>query len=226
MALSHGVDRVLRRVAVTPLPLWVRVLATAWTAVLIPAYWWHYGPTNFLWFSDIALFGAVISLWLPNRLIAGMMSVAVLLLELAWNVGFFFELATGINLLELTEYMFKERPLFIRGLSLFHVWLPPLLIWMVLRWGYTRWALPAQTLLAWIVLPLTYWLTEPPASQNWVHGPGGTDPWLDQPWYLLSWMIILPLAVYLPTHLLLVGLDRRVERLVDFPRSPACDKAV
>ena len=193
--------------------------------VLVPVYWWHYGPTNFLWFSDIALFGGVFSLWFPNRLIPSMMAVAVLLLELAWNVSYFFELLTGVNLLQLTEYMFEpDRPLFLRALSLFHVWMPPLLVWMVLRWGYSRRALAAQTLLAWVVLPVTYLPTEPPASENWVHGPGGTDPWFEQPWYLLSWMIVLPIAIYVPTHLLLVWLDRRAERAAPLRRSPQLDR--
>lgn len=225
MSNPDFLTRVLHRIALTPIPLWVRVLATGWTVVLIPVYWQHYGPTNFLWFSDLALFGGVISLWMPNRLIPSMMSVAVLLLETAWNVSFFYELLTGHNLLQLTAYMFdEERPLFLRGLSLFHVWVPALLVWMVVRWGYSRRALAAQTLLASIVLPVTYWLTEPPASENWVHGPGGTNPWFEQPWYLLSWMVLLPIAVYVPSHLLLAWLDRRTERAVPNPRSPHLDR--
>jgi hypothetical protein len=217
-------NRSIRSVVETPIPLWVRIAATAWTAVLIPAYWLHYGPANFLWFSDIALFGAVLSLWIPNRLIPAMMCVAVLVVEIGWNISFFIELMTGMNVLELTAYMFEDdRPRLIRGLSLFHVWLPPLLLWMVLRWGYTRRALIAQIALACIVFPLTYWVTEPGDSENWVHGPGGTDPWFDQPWYLISWMVILMVVIYLPTHLLLIWLDRRAERTVDVSRSPKHD---
>src|SRR5690606_25677673 len=40
-------------------PLWATLPVTAYVAVLIPVYWNEYGPGNFLWFSDIALFAVL-----------------------------------------------------------------------------------------------------------------------------------------------------------------------
>ena len=34
----------------------LKVAYTAFMAVLVPVYWHHYGPTNFLYFCDVALF--------------------------------------------------------------------------------------------------------------------------------------------------------------------------
>ena len=33
-------------------PLWLKLSFTAFMAILIPVYWWCYGPTNFLYFCD------------------------------------------------------------------------------------------------------------------------------------------------------------------------------
>src|SRR6266699_236026 len=63
------------------LPLWVKVAHTLFVAVLVPVYWRRYGPGNFLWFSDLALFGALAALWLESPLLASMQAVSVSLLE-------------------------------------------------------------------------------------------------------------------------------------------------
>lgn len=134
------------------------------------------------------------------------MTLAVLLPELLWNVDFFGRLLGGDVLgVSATVYMFdQETPLFVRGLSLFHVVLPVLLLWMLFRLGYDKRALPVQTLLAWIVLPISYWFTEPTQNINWVFGLGQSPQELmPRIWYLLLMMVLLPLLVYLPTHWLL-----------------------
>jgi len=38
------------------IPLWVKIAYTVFLAVLIPNYWRVYGPTNFLYFCDVAAF--------------------------------------------------------------------------------------------------------------------------------------------------------------------------
>jgi hypothetical protein len=134
-----------------------------------------------------------------------MMSLAILLPEVFWNVTYFGRLLTGRRLAGLTDYMFDDKkPLYLRALSLFHVFLPALLIWMISQLGYAKEAWIAQTSLAWIVLPLTYFLTDPEKNINWVHGPG-TEPQKQLPplVYLCLLMIAFPLFVYLPTHLML-----------------------
>jgi hypothetical protein len=188
------------------LPLWVKLVWTAFICILAPVYWRQYGPANFLWFSDIALLALCAALWLESPLLVGTMTVGVWALELAWNLDFL----AGGHLLDLASYMFDPSiPAYLRSLSSFHVVMPLLMIWMLLRLGYDRRSLAMQTCLAWVVLPTTYLLTDPDKNINWVFGPG-TKPQKSVPplVYLTGLMIALPLFVYLPSHLLLASTVR------------------
>jgi len=187
------------------LPLWLKLACTLYTCVTLIVYWFKYGPGNYLWFSDIALILSIPALWLESPQLSSMMLLAILLPELVWNVSFFSGLLTGRPLGSLAAYMFDpDKPLYLRGLSLFHVYLPVLLFYMVARLGYDGSALIWQSLLAWIILPLTYLLTDSAENINWVHGPGeNAQHLLPPPIYLGLLMLAFPLLVYLPTHLLL-----------------------
>jgi len=134
-----------------------------------------------------------------------MMTLAIALPELAWNADFFGRLLTSRHLFGLSEYMFDSgKPLYLRALSLFHVVLPVVLIWMLSRLGYDRYAWAFQTLVALIVLPVTYGVTDPADNINWVYGPGSRPQTRIPPLaYLATVMVFFPLVVYLPTHLLL-----------------------
>jgi hypothetical protein len=188
-------------------PLGVKLAGLAYVLVLVPIYWRHYGPSNFLWFSDLALFALCASLWLDSPLLVGMAAVGVLALEIAWSVDFL----SGGRLLDLAVYMFDaSKPLYLRTLSLFHLPMPPAILWMLRRRGYDRRSLLFQTAVAWVVLPATYALTDPQKNINWVFGPG-SEPQATVPplLYLAGLMIGVPLLVYMPTHLVLVRLFRR-----------------
>jgi len=194
-------------VAGEPIALGIKIAYTLFLAVLVPVYWAHYGPRNFLWFSDIALLGAGVAIWLESPLLASMMMLAVLLPECAWNLDFFGRLLTGHRMFGMSAYMFERaRPRFIRALSLFHVPLPVSLVWLVHRLGYDRRAWLGQSLLALVVLPVTYWLTDPAENVNWVHGLGAPQrrlpPWL----YLALLIVAFALVLYLPPQLLFVYL--------------------
>ena len=187
------------------IPLWSKIVYTLFLSVLVPVYWIHWGPKNFLWFSDIALLTTGVALWMESSLLASMMTLAIALPELAWNADFFSRLLTGRHILGLSSYMFdSRRPLFLRALSLFHVVLPIVLVWMVYRLGYDRRAWVFQTVVALIVLPVTYWLTDAAENVNWVRGPGDKAQTWMRPWaYLALMMISFPLVLYLPVDLLL-----------------------
>ncbi len=187
------------------IPTWGKLLYTLFLGVLVPVYWVHWGPKNFLWFSDIALLTTAVAMWLESPLLASMMTLAIALPELAWNADFFGRLLTGRQLFGLSKYMFDSgKPLYLRALSLFHVVLPVVLIWMLSRLGYDRRAWAVQTLLALIVLPVTYRVTDPADNINWVYGPGSRPQTRIPPLaYLVTMMAFFPLVVYLPTHLLL-----------------------
>jgi hypothetical protein len=187
------------------IPLWLKLAYTSFVCLLVPIYWRQYGPVNFLWFSDIALLLLAPALWLESPLLVSMMALAVLLPELAWNVDYFFRLATGVSLIGLSSYMFDPTiPRFTRALSLFHVPLPLLLLWMLSRLGYDRRALLWQTLLALAVLPLSYFLSNPRENVNWVYGFGEKPQTrAPAPLFVLFLMLMFPLALYLPMHFVL-----------------------
>jgi len=190
------------------IPLWIKITYTLFTITTIVVYAVKYPLGNFLWFSDIALVLTVPALWFESSLLASMMAVGTLLPEVFWNVGFFGRLLTGKRLTGLTDYMFDaQKARYLRALSLFHVFLPVLLLWMIARLGYAPKALIAQTVLAWIVLPLTYAITDPEENINWVFGPALVQRnRLSAMLHLGLLMIAFPVLVYVPTHLLLQAL--------------------
>lgn len=92
----------------------------------------------------------------------------------------------------------------LRGLSLFHLALPPTLLWLLRKFGYDRRALAIQCGVTWTVLPLTYALTDPEKNINWAFGPGSEPQHLLSPLvYLGLAMVALPLLAHYPTHLAL-----------------------
>ncbi|WP_405236370.1 membrane-associated protein [Lentisalinibacter orientalis] len=187
------------------IPLWLKIGYTAIVAVILPIYWLRHGPKNFLWFSDIALILLVPALWLESALLFGMMAVGVLLPEAVWTISYLGGLLFRRPFTGLAGYMFDPAlPRWLRGLSLFHLILPPLLIWGVWRLGYDSRALALQTLLAWAVLPVTWLVTDPAKNINWVFGPGERPQRrIDGRLYLGFVMLFFPVCVYLPTHWLL-----------------------
>jgi hypothetical protein len=189
------------------IPLLLKVSFTLFVCILVPVYWVQYGPGNFLWFSDIALLLTVPALWLESALLASMMALAVGLLELAWIVDFFVRLISGVSVTGLSRYMFDSKiSLAIRGLSLFHLGLPVLIFWMIYRMGYDDRAFALQSLLSWVVLPLSYLFSKPSENVNWVYGFKTPQRQMPPLLYLSLLMILLPLIIYLPTHLLVQGL--------------------
>jgi hypothetical protein len=192
------------------IPLGLKVAYTIFVCALVPIYWRQYGPTNFLWFSDIALLALVPALWLENMLLVSMVAISVMFFEALWNIDFFFRLLTGKSLIGLSAYMFDPRiSLFIRGLSGFHIVLPLLLLWMLHELGYDQRAFLWQTIVALVVLPLSYLVSNAQENVNWVYGFGqNPQRILPAPLFVMLLMLLFPLAVYLPTHLLFARIFR------------------
>ena len=187
------------------IPLWIKVAYTVIVLITVAVYSVKYPLGNFLWFSDIAMLVTAAALWLESPLLASMVAVGTLLPEILWNASFFGQLLTGRRVSGLTDYMFDESlPRYLRALSLFHVILPVLILWLMVRLGYDERALVAQTVLAWVVLTLTYWLTDPKLNVNWVFGWGAKPQQLiPPPVYLGLLMVAFPALIHYPTHLVL-----------------------
>ncbi|KFZ31046.1 hypothetical protein IDSA_06070 [Pseudidiomarina salinarum] len=180
------------------IPLWVKIAYTLMVLVILPVYWHTLGVTNFLWFSDIALILMVPALWWENRLLASTMAVAVLLIELHWVADF----VSGANLTQVALYMFTDKePWYIKLLSgTFHLALPPVLILMLVKYGYDKRAYPLQIAIAVVVIPFTYLVTEPENNINWVYGIAEQRTDLPALLYLSLLLAGFILVVYTPSH--------------------------
>jgi hypothetical protein len=203
------------------IPLWLKVAYTIFMAVLVPVYWMKYGPTNFLYFCDVALFLTLAGVWTENRLLLSLPAVGILLPQAVWCADFAAQ-GFGIELTGMTAYMFDaQRSLFLRGLSLFHGWLPFLLVFAVWRVGYDRRALIGWTAVAWGLCLFCFFAMPPagaefagrltPNNINYVWGFDDARPqtWMPAQAYLAAWMMALLALVYVPTHVALKALDRR-----------------
>jgi hypothetical protein len=197
------------------IPLAAKISVTVFLAVLVPVYLHTYGPTNFLWFCDAALILTAVGMWLENSLLISMCAVGILLPQCLWLVDFGVNLL-GFHFLNLTSYMFDNKlPLFTRGLSLFHGWLPLLLVWLLFRLGYDKRALFAWTVVAAGLVFVCYFFTQPagahlvnpnmPVNLNYLYGFNDQQPqhWLNQNLYVILWFAVLWLVAFFPTHLIL-----------------------
>ena len=179
----------------------------------MPAYWSSYGPANFLWLCDAANFIVAVGLLLESPLILASQAVSVLVVSLVWTADVVARLLFGVHPVGGTEYMFDPgRPLALRLLSLFHVVMPVLLLWLIARLGYDRRGWKLQTLIAWTILPLSYLFGTRETNLNWLWRVFGREQtWMDPRLWLLVAMALYPLVLYLPTHAVLSVWSRRRE---------------
>jgi hypothetical protein len=197
------------------IPLVVKVLYTAFVAVLVPKYWMDYGPTNFLYFCDVALLMTVPALWLENSLLASMALVGIGLAQVLWQIDYLGGLF-GWHVIGMTAYMFDPQKEFsLRALSFFHFWLPMLLLYMVWRLGYDRRAFAGWTVVAIVLIFVCYFMMPappPPAGNpnqpvniNYVYG--FSDEKVQTWMHPLAWvgleLVLLPVCLFLPAHLVL-----------------------
>jgi hypothetical protein len=198
------------------IPLPVKIVYTAFVAVLVPYYWATYTPWNFLYFCDVALLLTLVAIWTENALLVSMSSVGILLPQALWVLDFLARVVAGVHITGMTAYMFDPSlPLFVRGLSTFHGWLPFLLVYLLSRVGYDRRAYRAQTVLAIALLLVCFYLAPkpPPSTQfpshavniNYVYGMDDKRPqtlMAPELWLLLM-IAVNVVALYVPTHLVL-----------------------
>jgi hypothetical protein len=119
-----------------------------------------------------------------------------------------------VPLLGMTDYMFKhENSLFLRGLSLFHGWLPFLLAYLVWTYGYDRRGFVAWTVLAWALILICFFFMPPPdpnagltpVNINYVWGPSdnAAQTWVPPGVWLAGLIAGLPVLLFWPVHILL-----------------------
>src|SRR5215471_18917380 len=96
-------------------PLWLKIVWTAWLAVWAPTYWRQYGAQNFLFFCDVGNVLIGIGLWLESALIFAWVACGVLFIQTLYTLDFAGALLSGHHIIGGTEYMFDPGlPLWIR----------------------------------------------------------------------------------------------------------------
>ena len=111
-----------------------------------------------------------------------------------------------------TAYMLRDELGFLaRAVSLYHIGLPPLMIWLVWRIGYDRRGPWLQCLIGAAGVIGDWLFTEPYRNVNWVWQPFGVEQvWMpDAPWVLVL-VLAYPLVLYFPGYWLLLGIRRRL----------------
>ncbi len=202
----------LFRSATSHLPRELRWFLTIYVAVLIPIYLATYGPTNFLYFCDMALLLTLVAMWHKSALLVSAAAVGILLPQLLWALDFMSSLL-GMPITGMTEYMFQDTiPLHVRVLSLFHFWLPFLLIWLLRRTGYHPQGLPVWMVLSFTSLYICYFfIPAPPApvsnpnlpvNINYVYGFSDAAPqsWMPELVWFVLLQLMLVFLVFLPSH--------------------------
>jgi len=202
------------------IPLWLKLLWTAWVVVWVPVYWHAYGLQNFLFYCDLGNLFITAGLWLESPLLFSWQATGLLLFQTLYTIDLASALVSGHHLIGGTEFMFDTNvPPWIRLLSLFHVVAPPLLLWAILHLGYDPRGWKYQTLNTWVVVPINYFW-RPQYDVNWARGPFFHEqhviPGL---LYLLLYLITVPAVVYFPTHRFLLWLTDRWHARSDHAKS-------
>jgi hypothetical protein len=192
------------------IPLWLKLFWTAWVIVWAPLYWRQYGLQNFLFFCDLGNIFIAVALWLESSLIFSSLASGLLLFQSLFALDLAGAIVAGRHFIGGTEYMFDPHiALWIRLLGLLHVVTPPLLLWGTWRLGYDRRGWKLQTLITWVVIPINY-LWRPQFDVNWARGPFFHEQHAVPGFlYLLGYLIVVPGAVYFPTHRVLMWFSRR-----------------
>ena len=185
-------------------PNWVRWGAIAWLMIWIPAYWRTWGASNFLQLCDIAVILTCMGIWTNSSLLISSQAVSALLVDIVWTADAGYQFVFGRHLLGGTEYLFDANyPLWVRLLSLFHLLMPPLLLWALYRVGYDRRGYALQSGIALLAFCGARF-TNPAKNMNFAF----TDPFSHRAWgpppvHVFVSVLFMMIAVYLPTHLLL-----------------------
>ena len=206
------------------LPLWLKLVWTVWVVAWAPVYWKHYGAQNFFYFCDLGNLLIAVALWLESPLIFSWQATGLLLFQSLYTIDLLGAVLSNRHFIGGTEYMFDSGlPLYLRLLSLFHVVTPPLLLWAIWRLGYDKRGWKYQTLTTCLMVPINYFW-RPQYDVNWARGPFFREQHVVPGWaYLLAYLLVVPLVVYFPTHLLLqwwtVRLRRTAESVTTTDRS-------
>jgi hypothetical protein len=186
------------------IPDYARWFALLWLFIWVPAYWRTWGPANFVQLCDIAVLLTCIGFWTGSALLISSQAISSILIDLAWVLDAAWRFFSGHHLTGGTEYLFDPQyPLSVRLLSLYHVAMPLVLIWALLRLGYDRRGLPLQcAIVAFSFVAARF--TSPLKNMDFAF----TDPFIHRSWgpapvHVTISILFMIFVVYYPTALLL-----------------------
>ena len=185
------------------IPLALKIVWTAWVFIWAPVYFRQYGAQNFLFYCDIGNILITAGLWAESRLILSWQAVSLLVFQSLYALDLIGAYVLKHHAIGGTEYMFDPKiPVLVRVLGLYHIAVPPLLLWLVRRLGCDQSAWKWAALESWVVVPISFFW-RPEYNVNFVRGIGheqhSMPPWL----YLTGYLIVVPVVVYWPTQLAL-----------------------
>jgi hypothetical protein len=199
-----------------PIPVPARVAFTVWMAVWVSIILSNQGPQNFFWLCNMAQFLVLYGVWTGNRLILSSQAGMVTIVGTAWTLDFTAGLLAGGNSpLGFTAYMFSnELSLIARSSSLYHVGVPPFLIWLLWHVGHDRRGPWLQCLIGAAGILGGWLFTEPYRNLNWVYEPLGMQQvWMPTPAFVGLLLVLYPLILFFPgdrfVRFVLARMDRR-----------------
>jgi len=173
------------------------------------------GTWTLFYICDVALFLATIGICSERSLPVSMAAVGVLVVQGLWVADLLLT-AMDLSPVRMTGYMLNENVSAIkRVISLFHAWLPLVLLFSIWRLGYDARAFKYWSAVAFVVLLICYFLLpRPPAptdhpmmavNVNYVFGLYMSGPQQNMPElvWLGGMLLMLPLCFFLPAHLVL-----------------------
>ncbi|NUN49689.1 MAG: hypothetical protein HUU15_12755 [Candidatus Brocadiae bacterium] len=182
-----------------------RWIALGWLLVWAPPYamWW--GWRNFFQLCDVAVILTAAGLWFGSARLLSAQAVGVIVVDILWFLDVAARLTIDRHPIGGTEYMFDSRfPLWVRLISLFHVAWPLLLLWALRRTGYDSRGWRLQSGIAGLMFGIS-WLIAGGRNVNFVlEAPIVGKALGPAPVHLAVSWAVLTLAVYWPTHAVLV----------------------
>jgi len=201
------------------IPTWLKVSYTVWVAAWFVLYKQFVDWNHYLWLCHLGNIIIVVGLWVESPLLLSWQSLALLIPDIIWSLDFLIGCAIGYTPLGAAWYMFHSGfPLLQKGLALFHLFLPLLLLFCLFSFGYDRRALPVHVAYCWLIFPVSYLVSTESDNINWVLGPFGQvqraiAPWLYLPVAMLAYVLVL----YVPSHFILARLFSPPEPRVALP---------
>jgi hypothetical protein len=191
------------------IPLWFKMISTLLCGAVLLFNAIHYTWVDLLWFCDVAMILVIVGLWREDSLLLSLATLASIGPQFAWQLDYFYQLISGNPLFGFTDYMFAEdNPMINYIVSLFHIWMPVILIYSLYFVRYDGRAIKIQSGLSLLILLLSYCLTAdmfgPAGNLNQVYGPSATapqtwmHPWL---WLVVIWLYTI-VVIYVPTHVI------------------------